>query len=141
MSFYLPHNRVIFHTQGPSMTKQEHKQECDINTILKQYQRTGIIQHIQKQSPLYTDLPNDLDYQNSLNTIIQAETAFDSLPSKVRDSFHNNPEAFLQAMYDPAQRDRLIELGLIAPPEARLTGARDDPALTPTPPSLPSTEG
>lgn len=132
--FYRKHNRVLTETGTISMTKQSHKSECDINNILKQYSRTGIITHISQNKPLYTDLPSDLDYQTSLNQIIQAETAFNALPSRVRDSFNNDPETFLTAFHDPAQRGRLEELGLLP----KKPDPEPFPDIRPKPPTKPA---
>lgn len=120
-TFYVPRTRVTVDTGTESMTKQSHKAECDINTILKQYQKTGIITHINNQQPLYTDLPSDIDFQQSLEILNRAEDAFASLPSKVRDHFNNSPQEFLEAFKDPRQRDYLTEMGLINRPPPQVT--------------------
>lgn len=122
MSFYRPHKRVTLDCGDQLMTKQSHKDECDIHNILKQYQRTGIINHINSKQPLFTDLPSNLDYQNSMNLLLQAQDSFASLPSSVRDYFNNDPGRFLAAFQDPNQADKLREFGLLnpqkTPPEA-----------------------
>lgn len=115
LGFYRPHPRVTLDCGDQMMTKQSHKDECDIHNILRQYQRTGIIEHIQTQQPLFTDLPSDLDYQSSMNTLIQAQNTFAALPATVRDSFSNDPGRFLAAFGDPAQHERLQALGLLKP--------------------------
>lgn len=116
--FYHPHPRVTFNSGTTLVTKQAFKAECDINNILKQYQRTGIISHVQNARPTYTDLPSDLDYQQSMNTLIAAQQAFDGLPSKVRDRFGNDPLQLLRALQDPDQADYLREVGILNPKEA-----------------------
>lgn len=113
--FYRTHDRVTFDCGDELITKQEHKDECDINRILKQYQRTGIITHVQSARPSYTDLPDAIDFQESLNTIMVAEEAFGNLPAKVRGHFLNDPGRFLAAFNDPAQYDQLREFGLLRP--------------------------
>lgn len=115
IGFYRPHLRVQLDCGTELITKQSHKDECDIHNILRQYQRTGIIQHINSQSPLFTDLPSNIDYQDAMNTLIQAQETFAALPSSVRDSFKNDPGVFLAAFTDPAQHDKLRELGLLRP--------------------------
>jgi len=101
-------------TKPPSMTKQSFAAECDINNILKQYKKTGMIQHInaQAQSGRYMDLPDESDFQTALNTVMEAEAAFASLPSKLRQRFGNDPAEFLEWMADPANQAEAIELGL-----------------------------
>lgn len=117
-SFYYSRRiRVQFSCGSELITKQAMKDECDINNILKQYKRTGIIAHINAQEPVYTDLPDQFDYQQALNTQMQADAAFATLPSVVRAHFGNNPAALLAALNDPSQREKLTELGIIRKPE------------------------
>lgn len=117
-SFYYPNRlRVTFDSGTELITKQSMKDETDINNILKQYKRTGIIQHINSQEPIYTDLPDPLDYQEALNMQMNADSAFSTLPSVVRAYFNNDPTALLVALNDPSQRDKLMELGIIRKPE------------------------
>lgn len=107
--------RVQFSSGDQLITKQSHKDECDIHRILKQYQRTGIITHVQSARPQYTDLPDSLDYHTALNVMIEAQSAFDALPSSVRDHFKNDPALFLAAFEDDKQADKLREFGLLNP--------------------------
>lgn len=129
-SFYRPHERFYTDVGTESMTKQSHKAECDIHTILSQYQKTGIITHITNNQPLYTELPDEMDYQSSLNLILDAQDRFSTLPSVVRDFFGNDPGRFLAAFNDsdPAMADKLREFGLLNP------AAPIDPVIV-TPPS------
>lgn len=113
--FYRKHSRVSLDCGTIQITKQSHKQECDIYSILKQYQKTGIINHITNLQPEFTDLPSNLDYQSSLNTILAAQSTFDALPAKVRDHFHNDPARFLGAFSDPSQEAALREYGFLNP--------------------------
>lgn len=110
--------RVSLDCGDEIITKQSHKAECDINNILKQYQRTGIITHVQNARADYTDLPSDVDYQNSLNILLQADETFAALPAAVRQYFNNDPSAFLGSFADPTQADKLREFGLLKPVEA-----------------------
>ena len=100
---------------GPLVTKQSHKSECDINNILSQFKKTGIINHISQLTPNYAELPDNIDYQIALNTQIQAEEAFSLLPSVVRRYFNNDPAMLLAALDDPDQHDKLIEYGILNP--------------------------
>lgn len=110
--------RVSFSTGTQLITKQSHKSECDINNILSQFKRTGIINHITSSTPNYSDLPSDLDFQEALNIQIQADAAFDALPSVVRRYFDNDPSGLLQALGDPEQHPKLRELGILREPDA-----------------------
>lgn len=128
--FYRPHPRHATPTGTISMTKQSHKAECDIHNILSQYKKTGILNHINNNQPLYQELPSDIDYQTSLNTIMEANATFQSLPARVRDHYGNDPAAFLAAFNDPREAERLRDWGLLKP----LQKAAEAP-----PPSPPAT--
>lgn len=98
----------------PSMTKQSEMEACDIHNILKQYSPAGLQQLIAESQAkgAYTDLPDDVDYQAALNTVLEGERAFATLPAHVRDRFHNNPAEFLEFMADGSNQDEAIKLGL-----------------------------
>lgn len=117
-------------TTPPSLTKQSFKDECDINNIIKAFSVTGQVQHINARASqgTYADLPGEIDFQQSLNTIKEAQNAFASLPSKVRDRFGNDPAQFLAFMSDPANQDEMIKLGL----------ATDSRGAKPPPPPPPA---
>lgn len=144
IGFYHPHARLGFTGElvdpvtgelftPPSMTKQEFKRECDINNIIKQFQVTGMVQHInaRAQAGAYIDLPSDLDFQNSVNIVARARDSFMSLPSKIRDRFGNDPAQFLAFVQNPANINEMYDLGLATRPRA--PNPEPAPAPTPTP--------
>lgn len=121
----------------PSMTKQEFVPECDIHNILKQFSATGIITHMntKSQEGSFVDLPDPIDFQESLALVEAARNSFAALPSSIRSQFSNNPEEFLAYVQDPANQQQLIDWGLATdnrPPEPL-------PA-PPAPPPVPAAE-
>lgn len=94
-------------------TEQNHKKECDINLILKKYDKTGLIQHLQKFEGKFGDLTG-MDFKTMQDTIADAKTNFNLLPAEVRSRFENNPAKLLEFMENPQNREEGIELGLIA---------------------------
>lgn len=114
-SHYRPHERQFAPSSSEEITKQNHKDECNIHTILKQFKMTGIINHINQHQAQFIDLPDGLDFQEAMNTTIRAQEAFAALPSLVRDRFNNNAGEFLAAFQDPEMRDELTRLGLLHP--------------------------
>lgn len=125
---YRPHKRVQEHgailnhvtgelTVPPSMTKQEFKRECDINNIIKHYSVSGMVNHVNAKAAqgAYQDLPDSVDFQESLHTIKMAEEAFMTLPAKVRDRFGQDPAEFLAFMANPDNLEEIRKLGLAQP--------------------------
>ncbi|QCQ84815.1 internal scaffolding protein [Blackfly microvirus SF02] len=102
----------------PAMTKQEFRDECDINNIIKEYLVTGQIQHISARAAAgaYLDLPSSVDLQESLHIQMAATAAFAGLPSRVRDRFANDPGQFLAFFENPDNRAEAAALGLLATP-------------------------
>lgn len=98
------------------MAKQSFQSECDINTIMSKYQKTGLIEHVQKFQGSYGDFTSVADYQLSLNQVLDAQNAFEALPSAIRARFQNNPGAMLAFLEDPKNRDEAVKLGLVEPP-------------------------
>jgi len=125
MSFYRKHPRFYTPVGGPSLTQQHMKDECDINRILKKYQKEGILRHVAKFAGRYEDLPDSIDYQESLNAVMAAQEAFISLPSSVRGRFDNDPGRFLAFVGDPANSNELVSMGLAShrPPAKQSGGA------------------
>lgn len=97
---------------GDSRTKQSFKDECDINNILKKYNKTGQLPDLIKSNPQFGDFSNSLDYVSSLNLVIHAQAQFDALPSHLRSRFHNDPAQFLAFCDDPKNDPELVRLGL-----------------------------
>jgi phage internal scaffolding protein len=104
-----------FDTGDVSVTKQSFKDECDINNILRQYQMTGVISHLNEAQPQYADLPDPIDYQDALHQVQAAEAAFYRLPKEVRERYGNDPAGLLQALANPAEAEFLREAGILAP--------------------------
>jgi len=104
-----------FDTGSESMTKQSMKEECDINNILRQYQMTGVINHLNEAQPQYADLPEPMEYQDALHQVQAAEAAFYRLPQEVRQRYGNDPAGLLQALANPAEAGFLREQGILAP--------------------------
>lgn len=103
--------RVSIRFDDESLTKQEMKEEQDINFIVKKYQQTGEFPE-QKQG-YYADTTKIPDYREALEIVNKAQDAFESLPAKVRAEFMNDPGTMIKFIDDPNNRARAVELGLL----------------------------
>lgn len=97
--------------EGVSMTRQSHAAECDINNIMKKYQKEGIITHFNKFSEQYGDATGN-DFTAAMQTISKANSMFEELPSSVRNRFENEPAKFLNFVQDPENHAELQRMGL-----------------------------
>ena len=104
--------RLQLHNDGLSMAKQSFKDECDINTIMAQYRANGLIDHVNTYGGRYGFLPTESDFHANLQSVMDAQDAFASLPSKIRTKFENDPAKFLGWVMDPSNKDEILKLGL-----------------------------
>lgn len=121
---------------GPGKTKQEMKGESDINFILKKYQKTGTLSFVNQHQAEYMDVPN-IDFQEAMNTINEAEQMFADMPSSLRKEFKNDPGEFLEFVHNPDNADKMYDLGLAQRPADYIPPAATTEPETPeaTPPS------
>lgn len=96
----------------PSRTKQEFRDECDINVLMKRYRKTGLFPQYPGQTPQYVSNIGMPDYQQSLHIVMQAESEFNALNSELRKRFDNDPAKFLAFVNDPDNGEELVKLGL-----------------------------
>lgn len=95
-------------------TEQVHKDICDVNNIIKEYDKKGVISHVSKIEAKYGDL-SGMDFKTMQETIINAGNMFNELPSKIRNRFKNDPQKLIEFMDSPDNREEAIKLGLINP--------------------------
>lgn len=137
-SAYSPRKRVSISFEGEGLTRQSFKKECDVNSIMAKYAKTGLIDHVSRVEARYGDFTGaPSSYLEAMQTVIDGQTAFAALPASLRKEFDNDPALFLQFMSDPANVDRMRELKLLPskPKDTAKNAVGDDPA--PTPPSKP----
>lgn len=111
----------------PGLTEQSHRDACCINRIMARYQKTGLVPVYEGMVPQYEDFSNVNDYHTAMNTVIAAQELFMALPALVRKEFNNDPAEFLEAVENPAQRQKLIDLGIIAAKDASEAKIKEAP--------------
>lgn len=109
---YVPPEGVKF-PAGEGRTKQSFKDECDINNIVEKYQRTGAVSHANNYEAQYGDV-NVADFQTAMNTVAQANTMFEDLPSSLREEFGDT--AGMLNFFETAGEEELAKYGLTAGP-------------------------
>ncbi len=88
------------------MTKQCHKDECDIEKIMARFDVSGTISHLSKYEPVYADF-SDFDFQTQTQMLTRGREIFDALPAELRQEFGQSPEKFFKYVNDPANADDL----------------------------------
>ena len=99
----------------PSLTQQQFKDECEIESLLKAHnlgQVMGILNN-HGQQPLYGDVSDIPDFHDAQNHVARATEYFEGLPSDVRSRFNNSLSEFLTTLNDPGARESLTEMGVL----------------------------
>ncbi|AXH75718.1 MAG: internal scaffolding protein [Microviridae sp.] len=97
-----------------SLTKQEFKDECDINVLMSKYMSTGELPVINERMPQYLDVTG-YDFQASMEFIANAQSMFQELPSVVRNRFQNDPAQFLDFCSNENNHEEMAKMGLLKP--------------------------
>lgn len=122
-----PHS--ITFTQ-PSKTVQSFQKSCDINNIMRRYQKTGVIEHINRNEPRY-GIATGQTFKEAMDLLASAQAMFDELPSEARKHFNHDPAAFFDYIngVDGVKPDAqlLHDLGLTDNPPPQAEKARTEP--------------
>jgi phage internal scaffolding protein len=108
--------KMPFYTEGESLTQQHFREECDIKTIIKKHDRTGIIQHVARGVAQYGDYSEVHEYREALDLINAADESFAGLPADVRKAFNNDAGEFFEFATNPDNAEAMVELGLAPSP-------------------------
>lgn len=139
LGFYRPHDpnlgALSFEGQK-SLTHQSFKDECDINVLMKRYEKTGILEHANQHRGQYGDFADLTNFQEALQIVREAETMFMTLPSRIRADFENDPGKFVSFAQNPDNADKLVEYGLATKREPE-----SPPASAAAPAAAPVSDG
>ena len=123
---------------GKTMTQQNFKDECDINSIMSKYKVTGFLVDplkLRTRKPQFGDFTSVPDYQTAQNVIVEGREAFEALPARIRKYFNNDPALYLSFISDVNNLDQALELGLVDPDyvDELKKSLEPDPAPDPDP--------
>lgn len=102
--------------QAIGKCKQNFKEECDINHIIKTYDKgRGILTHVNKAQAWYGDFTITNEFQEAQNFVAKGKQAFAEIPSGTRGQFENDPGKYLEFVSNPENHDKMVEMGLAIP--------------------------
>lgn len=113
-SAYMFHERVFTDVSGLSRTKQNFKDECDINVIMRRYETHGVLPAFNQREGRFMDT-TVFHFQDAQQVVAAAKSAFEELPARLRDRFKNDPSQLIEFLNDERNRDEAIKLGLVNP--------------------------
>lgn len=111
--FPVGRERADFTSTDKSLTQQHLAAECDINNIIRKFEKTGLVTHVTDKVARFGDFTNLPDYQAMLNTVRSAESQFMLLPAEMRERFDNDPARLVEFLSDSRNRDEAIKLGIL----------------------------
>lgn len=116
--------------------EQSHKDEVNINNIVKRHGLDMIAKTAALVPLQYWDGDPTNDFQEAMNKIAQGTQTFESLPSAIRKEFDNDPAKYMDYVFNPENKEKLIERGWMnAPkpaPEPVQVVVTNPPSETPT---------
>lgn len=104
--------RVKQHIGDRVLVQQHLRDETDINNIMRKYEKTGILTHVNQYAGQYGDFSGIPDYQTGLNRIRESQEMFMSLPASIRDKFNNDPGKFIEFATDKENLAEMQKMGL-----------------------------
>lgn len=116
---------------GECITEQHHAKSHEIDFIIDQYTRTGVIQHNSQYEGRYGEMPSADAYEAMHNAVAEAQTFFEELPQEIRADFREGTPQFLEFISNPNNRDKIEAYGLDT---SHLPEVEAQPAPTPATP-------
>lgn len=97
----------------PSLTDQSMKEVSNINTIMKNYEKTGMLPQMSKKVARYIDNTGVPSLTEASEALAQARELFMELPSQVRKEMDNDPTKLVEFIQNPRNQEFLVEHGVI----------------------------
>ena len=114
---YGPKLKVQTENNEPSKTKQNLKDNADINKIIKRYNKTGVLPNLNNLEAVYGEITSQ-DLQEALDKVDKSYEAFNEVPADIRAKFDNDAGKFIDFATNPQNIERMREWKL-APPEIK----------------------
>lgn len=118
---------------SPKLTDQSFKNQCDVNIIMENYAKTGMLSHVTTITPTFTDNTLVPSLEDAFNIVNRAEEAFSELPPAIRKLMDNNPSNLELFIQNPDNQEILVKHGVLVektqviqtPDEKHGTGGSD----------------
>ena len=135
---YGDRERVQAVPEGESLTQQHFAKDADVRNIIKQYDKTGLIANVARGVARYGDYSEVNEYREALDMVNAANNNFMQLPAELREMFGNDAGTFFEFATDPANEQKMVELGLkeakVVVEEQAAPAAKKEAVEPPAPP-------
>lgn len=102
---------------SPQITDQSDAQACDINNIMKNYQKTGMLSHVSQKIAKFQDNTGLPSLEIAFKTVNEAMDAFSELPADIRKLMDNDPSKLEEFIQDKENTEILIKKGILTKKE------------------------
>lgn len=127
--------RVSLDCSSPVLTDQSSKKSSDINHIMLQYSKTGLLPVDQHKVASYMDNTEIPDLMEAQEQIRAARSLFMELPAKIRKMMDNDPVNLVGFLNDPENHDILKKHNILKEKEKELKQVEPSPSGKVDPPS------
>lgn len=129
--------RVSIDCSEPVLTDQSWKQSSDINNIMAQYMKTGLLPETQGRIGQYIDNTLMVPLEVAHKRLTEAKELFYELPAQVRRLMDNDPTRLDSFLTDPDNYDILVKHEIIIPrpqknSKVEPVAPADPPAVAPS---------
>lgn len=105
--------KSVLYQKHQKQTKQSFKDQCDIKNIIHQYDRTGLVTHLNQNTPQDIDHTQVSDYQDTLNFVTNVKQHFEQLPQDIQKKFNYDLNKLSEFLSDPKNHEEAQKLGFI----------------------------
>ncbi len=126
---YDTHVRRQVDVSEGGLTRQSMQDECDINVIMAQYKKSGLLSHVKEHGGDYGEFLA-MDFHSAMNAVLEAEEMFATVPSEIRAQFENDPGRFLSFVSEAENEEEMRTLGLLPAKVAAVVQPPEVPPAT-----------
>lgn len=101
--------RVSLDCSKPVLTDQSDLNSSNINTIMQNYAKTGLLPVQQDRIAQYVDNTEIPSLEEAYEQIAHAHSLFMELPAKIRKMMDNDPAQLSEFLQDPDNKEILIK--------------------------------
>jgi len=123
--------RVQIDCSKPVLTDQSGKKAADINNIMAQYAKTGLLPETRDRIAQYVDNTNTPSLEQAHELITNARNLFLELPAPVRKLMDNNPANLVEFISNPENREYLEKHGVLNKKPQQVDVVSDVKPVTP----------
>lgn len=113
------------HSEG-DLTDQSDKNSCDINAIMLNYAKTGLLPVTQQKVARYIDNTQIMPLEEAHALIQDAKNLFMELPATIRKLMDNDPTKLETFIKNPENKDILLKYGVLEEKIAPLASPKSD---------------